>query len=174
MFLSGKIAKKREIEQSNESMSNADRSISLHAANGSQNNEWKFAVHNAVKNDNISTNDLARKIRSKCGSKDLDGGISDKEFQAIRQCINRAERSLNNTKNFNLDLFKSLSPKDTNKILTRKQTFCLDRSTKVERIICKKQHEMEDDVMKHIDELWDKKKRVSRTLVFRCMCKNVS
>ena len=42
-------------------MSNADRSISLHAAKGSQNNEWKFSVHNAVKNDNISKNDLVRK-----------------------------------------------------------------------------------------------------------------
>ena len=35
----------------------------------------------------------------------------------------------------------------------------------------KKQHEMEDNVMKHIHELWDKKKRVPSTLVFRHKCK---
>ena len=72
-----KLLKKRETDQSKEYMSNADRSISLHAAKGSQNNEWKFSIRNAVKNDNISINDLAIKIRSACGSKDWDGGTSD-------------------------------------------------------------------------------------------------
>ena len=120
-----------------------------------------------MKNNKISISDLARKIRSKCRSKGWDGGTSDKECQAIRKCINRSQRSLSNSKNFNLDLFKILSPKDAGKILKSKQTFCLDTSTKIERTIGKKQHGMEIGVMKHIDELWDKKKRVSRALVFR-------
>ena len=70
-------------------------------------------------------------------------------------------------------MFKSLSPKDATKILKSRQKFFLDKSTKDERKIGKKNHEMEDDVMKNIDDLWDEKKRVSRTLVFRHTCKKI-
>ena len=55
--------KKRESKCSKASMSNIDRSISFCTTNGSQNNEWKFDIHNTVKNDNINKSDLARKIR---------------------------------------------------------------------------------------------------------------
>ena len=68
-------------------MSNIDRSISIYIVNGSQNNEWKFAVHNFVKNDNSCKNDLARKIRSNRGSKDWEGDTHDKEFQAIKNTL---------------------------------------------------------------------------------------
>ena len=164
-----KNSKKRETEYSKESMSNIDVSISFYTTKGSQNNRQKCTVHNTIKNDKISKSDLSRKIQSTRGSKHWDGGTYDKEFQDIKKCINRAERSSCNTKNFNLDLFKSLSSKETNKILKIKQTFCIDKSAKVKRRIGKNQNEMENDVMKHIDELWDTKRRVSRMLVFRHM-----
>ena len=101
-----KLRKKRETKSSKASMSNVDRSISFHNTKGSQTNEYKFAVCNVVKNDNISKSDLARKIRAKRGSKDWYGCTYDKEFQAIKQCVNCTEGSLSNAKNFNLDLFK--------------------------------------------------------------------
>ena len=56
-----KLWKRRETECSKAFMSNIDRSISFYTTNGSQNNELKFAVHSAVKNDNVSKNYLARK-----------------------------------------------------------------------------------------------------------------
>ena len=106
-------------------------------------------------------------MRSNRGSKDCDGSTYDKELQTIKQCINRAEHSLNNTKNFNLDLFKTLLSKEANKMSKSKQTFCLDKSTKAERKIGKKKHKIENDVMKQIDDLWDNNRRVYCTLVFR-------
>ena len=71
-------------------------------------------------------------------------------------------------------MFKSLSSKETNKTLKSEQTFFLDKSTKVERKIDKKQHQMENDVMKHIEDSWDNKRRLCRTLVFRCTRKKCS
>ena len=59
-------------------MSNIDRCISFYITKVSQTNEWKISFCNAVKNNNISKSDLARKIRAKRNSKDCDGGTYDK------------------------------------------------------------------------------------------------
>ena len=53
-------------------------------------------------------------------SKGWDGKISDKYFQRIKQCINRAMQTLVN-KNFDMKYFSKLSTKDLKAMLKKKR-----------------------------------------------------
>ena len=163
-----KMKKRKETMDNAARMTNIERCVALHSTNGAQSNEWKFAVSNSINEDKKTKNEIARAIRIKRGSSNWDGKTSDQHFQRIKQCVNRAMQALAN-KNFNINYFNDLSAQDSKSILKKKRAVCIPSSEINIKRVGKRQNELEEDIMTHIADLWDKKKRVSRLLVFRCV-----
>ena len=99
-------------------------------------------------------------------SKGWNSKASDKHFQYNKQSLNRAAQTLIN-KNFNTKYFSELSTKDSKAMLKKKRTVCIIlNKTNIKRIR-KKQNELEEDILIYISKLQNKKKYVSRLLVFQ-------
>ena len=65
-----------------------------------------------------------------------------------------------------MNLFNNLSSRESQKTLNRKNAICLQSAKKLEARLGKKQHDLEEKVMACIGEMWSKKRRASRIIVF--------
>ena len=63
--------------------------------------------------------------------------------------------------------FNELSPRDSKGMLKKKRSICVPSNATNTKRVEKKQNELEENILEHVCELWGKKKRVSRLLVFR-------
>ena len=73
----------------------------IYSINDHQSNEWKLAVYKAVKEDNVTKNNIAQKIiRPEDAKKGWNGKTNNRQFQRIKSYANRAVQSLGNTSQF--------------------------------------------------------------------------
>ena len=153
-------------------MSNISKSVKLYSNNAHQSTGWKLAMRKAITEDNMSKNDITQKIRSERGKEGWDGNTNDRHFQQIKQCVNRAMQSLTKQSQFDMSMFNTLCTRDSQQVLNRKNSIHMPSRKKKEKLIGAKQYDLEEKLMSCINEIWTKKRRVSRVIIFRHTHKN--
>ena len=65
-----------------------------------------------------------------------------------------------------MNIFNNLCICDSQQILNRKNSICIPSDKKKEKLIGTKQYDLEKKIMSYINEIWTKKRWVSRVIVF--------